>query len=99
MSDETAKPSQAEGEDPSRPGSGDGPGEATGHPSQAEGEDTDDDDDSAGAPLEDPEDRGAPVAESHVVVSDHDGRTRVDIAEDAQMRPGPGQGQPDADRG
>ncbi|MFS0867065.1 hypothetical protein AB3M83_06985 [Microbacterium sp. 179-B 1A2 NHS] len=98
MSDADAKPSQAEGEDPSRPGSGDG-AEETGHPSQAEGEDTDDDDHTGGQDVEDPEDRGAPVAESHVVVSDHDGRTRVDIADDAQMRPGPGPGQPDADLG
>lgn len=45
----------------------------------------------------DPEDRGAPVAESHVVVSQHDGNVRVDIADDATARPGPGPGQPEAD--
>jgi hypothetical protein len=45
----------------------------------------------------DPEDRGAPVAESHYVVSEHDGKTRIDIADDATARPGPGPGQPEAD--
>ena len=45
----------------------------------------------------DPEDRGAPVAESHYVVSEHDGNTRIDIADDAIARPGPGPGQPEAD--
>lgn len=45
----------------------------------------------------DPEDRGAPVAESHYLVSEHDGTTRIDIADDAIARPGPGQGQPEAD--
>ncbi|TDN90684.1 hypothetical protein [Microbacterium sp. BK668] len=38
MSDASNKPSQAEGEDPDRPGTGDG-SEATDMPSQAEGED------------------------------------------------------------
>lgn len=38
MHDSDNHPSQAEGEDPSRPPSGGGSGE-TGHPSQAEGED------------------------------------------------------------
>lgn len=91
MDDSTAKPSQAEGEDVERPGTGDGP-PATGHPSQAEGEDPDPDH------LEGPEDRGAPVAEAKIEVSEHDGRTRVDIPDDAQMRPGPGPGLPDADQ-
>jgi hypothetical protein len=45
----------------------------------------------------DPEDRGAPVAESHYLVSEHDGNTRIDIADDATARPGPGPGQPEAD--
>ncbi len=45
----------------------------------------------------DPEDRGAPVAESHVIITERDGTTRIDIADDAQMRPGPGSGQPEAD--
>lgn len=49
------------------------------------------------ARLLDPEDRGAPVAESHIVVSDHDGNVRIDIADDAIARPGPGPGQPEAD--
>lgn len=93
MSDRDSKPSQAEGEDPSRPGSGDAP-EAEGHPSQAEGEDGEGDDPSD---LEGPEDRGAPSAESHYEVSDRDGVTRVDIAEDAVARPGPGPGQPEAE--
>lgn len=44
-----------------------------------------------------PEQKGAPVAESHIVVSDHDGTVRVDIADDATARPGPGPGQPEAD--
>jgi len=47
--------------------------------------------------LLDPEDRGAPVAESHIVVSDHDDNVRIDIADDAVARPGPGPGQPEAD--
>ncbi|WP_065570276.1 hypothetical protein [Microbacterium oleivorans] len=47
--------------------------------------------------LERPEDRGAPSAESHYLVSEHDGVTRVDIAADATFRPGPGPGQPEAD--
>lgn len=47
--------------------------------------------------LEQPEDRGAPSAESHYLVSEHDGVTRVDIADDATFRPGPGQGQPEAE--
>lgn len=42
--------------------------------------------------IEGPEDRGAPVEESHILVTDHHGRTRIDIAGDAAMRPGPGQG-------
>ena len=45
----------------------------------------------------DPEDRGAPVAESHYLGSEHDGTTRIDIADDAIARPGPGPGQPEAD--
>jgi hypothetical protein len=45
----------------------------------------------------DPEDRGAPVAESHYLVSEHDGNTRIDIADDATARPGPGPGQPEAE--
>ena len=45
----------------------------------------------------DPEDKGAPVAESHYLMSEHDGNTRVDIADDAEARPGPGPGQPDAE--
>lgn len=53
--------------------------------------------DSTHAPLLDPEDRGAPVAESHILVSEHDGNVRVDIAADASARPGPGPGQPEAD--
>ncbi|MCK6081074.1 hypothetical protein KZX37_10400 [Microbacterium sp. EYE_5] len=92
MSDETAKPSQAEGEDPARPGSGDAP-ETAGHPSQAEGEDTDGD----GHGVEGPEDRGAPSAEYDIEVSEREGVTRVDIADDAVARPGPGPGQPEAD--
>lgn len=47
--------------------------------------------------VEGPEDRGAPSAESHYVVTEHDGVTRVDIADDATFRPGPGQGQPGAE--
>ncbi|SDG26165.1 hypothetical protein [Microbacterium sp. 77mftsu3.1] len=47
--------------------------------------------------VEGPEDRGAPSAEAHYVVTEHDGVTRVDIADDAAFRPGPGQGQPEAD--
>lgn len=47
--------------------------------------------------LERPEDRGAPSAESHYLVTEHDGVTRVDIADEATFRPGPGQGQPEAD--
>lgn len=47
--------------------------------------------------LTDPEERGAPVAESHIVVSERDGTTRIDVADDAVMRPGPGPGQPEAD--
>jgi len=54
-----------------------------------------DHDETAG--VTDPEDRGAPVAESHYVVSEHDGNTRIDIADDAIARPGPGPGQPEAD--
>lgn len=49
------------------------------------------------ARLPDPEDRGAPVAESHIVVTEHDGNMRVDIGDDATARPGPGPGQPEAD--
>lgn len=65
--------------------------------------DTRPDDDSADgaestdAPVQGPEDRGAPVAESHILVSEHDGNVRVDIADDATARPGPGPGQPEAD--
>lgn len=50
------------------------------------------------APTDDgPESKGAPVAESHYLISEHDGVTRIDIAADAQARPGPGPGQPEAD--
>ncbi|HCJ47980.1 MAG TPA: hypothetical protein DHW40_01370 [Microbacterium sp.] len=94
---DAAKPSQAEGEDLDR-GDVHEVIPAEGHPSQAEGEDTSATEaDDAGSAVEDPEDRGAPVAESHIEVSEHDGRTRVDIADDAEMRPGPGPGQPEAD--
>lgn len=48
---------------------------------------------------EGPESKGAPVAESHYLISEHDGVTRIDIAADAQARPGPGPGQPEADAG
>lgn len=48
-------------------------------------------------PVLDPEDRGAPVAESHIVVSEHEGNVRIDIADDATARPGPGPGQPEAE--
>lgn len=44
-----------------------------------------------------PESKGAPVAESHYLISEHDGVARVDIAADAEARPGPGPGQPEAD--
>ncbi len=47
--------------------------------------------------VEGPEDRGAPVAESHIEVSQHDGNVRIDIADDAVARPGPGPGQAEAD--
>ncbi|MCS3842579.1 multidrug transporter [Microbacterium sp. AK031] len=33
------------------------------------------------------------------VVTEHDGVTRVDIAEEAAVRPGPGPGMPEADGG
>lgn len=46
-----------------------------------------------------PEDRGAPSAEYDVRVSRHEGVTRIDIADDAVARPGPGPGQPEADEG
>lgn len=59
-------------------------------------EDHDHDHDATGG-VTDPEDRGAPVAESHYLISEHDGNTRVDIADDAIARPGPGPGQPEAD--
>jgi hypothetical protein len=49
------------------------------------------------AHLDGPEDRGAPSAEAHYVVTEHDGTTRVDIADDAVFRPGPGPGQPEAE--
>ncbi|WP_256728700.1 hypothetical protein [Microbacterium oleivorans] len=39
MSRDDAKPSQAEGEDPEHPDTGQAPEEMPGHPSQAEGED------------------------------------------------------------
>lgn len=52
-------------------------------------------DDTAG--VDKPEDRGAPSAEYDVRVSEHDGVTRIDIADDAVARPGPGPGQPEAD--
>ncbi|MFI8631648.1 hypothetical protein ACIGEP_03500 [Microbacterium sp. NPDC077663] len=48
--------------------------------------------------VERPEDRGAPSAEYEVLVSEHDGVTRIDIADDAVARPGPGPGQPEADQ-
>ncbi|RLK52564.1 glycosyltransferase [Microbacterium telephonicum] len=48
-------------------------------------------------PLTRPEDKGAPVAESHIIVSERDGITRLDVADDATMRPGPGPGLPEAD--
>jgi len=44
MTDASDKPSQAEGEDPERPSSGDAP-DSNGKPSQAEGEDPDRPDD------------------------------------------------------
>lgn len=49
------------------------------------------------AGVEKPEDRGAPSAEYDVRVSEHDGVMRIDIADDAVARPGPGPGQPEAD--
>lgn len=49
------------------------------------------------ARVDGPEDRGAPSAEYDVRVSEHDGVMRIDIAEDAVARPGPGPGQPDAE--
>ncbi len=39
------------------------------------------------------EDDAAP----RIDVSEHDGNTRVDIRDDAEVRPGPGPGMPDAD--
>lgn len=36
-------------------------------------------------------------AERRIVVTEHDGNTRIDIAEDADVRPGPGPGMPEAD--
>ena len=36
-------------------------------------------------------------ASPRVEVTEHDGVTRVDVAEDAEMRPGPGPGMPEAD--
>lgn len=65
--------------------------------SEASGEDRSGETGAAGKPVLDPEDRGAPVAESHFLVSEHDGNVRVDIADDATARPGPGPGQPEAD--
>ncbi|MCM3696208.1 hypothetical protein [Microbacterium oleivorans] len=47
--------------------------------------------------VERPEDRGAPSAEYDVRVSERDGVTRIDIADGAVARPGPGPGQPEAD--
>lgn len=44
-----------------------------------------------------PEGKGAPSAESHLVITKEDGVTRVDIANDSLVRPGPGPGQPEAD--
>lgn len=38
-------------------------------------------------------------AAPRVEVSEHDGNTRIDIAPDAAVRPGPGPGMPDADSG
>ncbi|MCT9821393.1 hypothetical protein N3K63_14000 [Microbacterium sp. W1N] len=48
------------------------------------------------APAE-PEESRSLADESHIVVSEHDGATRVDIADDSGVRPGPGPGQPEAD--
>lgn len=36
-------------------------------------------------------------AAPRVDVSEHDGHTRVDIRDDAEVRPGPGPGMPEAD--
>jgi len=36
-------------------------------------------------------------AAPRIDVSEHDGNTRVDIRDDAEVRPGPGPGMPDAD--
>lgn len=47
--------------------------------------------------MSDREDRGAPVEESHYLVSDHGDNVRIDIADDAVARPGPGPGQAEAD--
>lgn len=43
-----------------------------------------------------PEGKGAPSAESHLLVTKRDGVTRVDIADDSLVRPGPGPGQTEA---
>ncbi|HYP73540.1 MAG TPA: hypothetical protein VEP72_05575 [Microbacterium sp.] len=47
--------------------------------------------------MSDREDRGAPVEESHYLVSDHGDNVRIDIADDAVARPGPGPGQAEAE--
>lgn len=36
-------------------------------------------------------------AAARINVTEHEGRTRIDILDDAQVRPGPGPGMPDAD--
>lgn len=36
-------------------------------------------------------------AAPRIDVSEHDGVTRIDIRDDAEVRPGPGQGMPEAD--
>ncbi|WP_101848012.1 multidrug transporter [Zhihengliuella sp. ISTPL4] len=36
-------------------------------------------------------------AAPRVEVSEHDGNTRIDIRDDAEVRPGPGPGMPEAD--
>lgn len=42
-------------------------------------------------------DATAADAAPRIEVSEHDGVTRVDIADDAEVRPGPGPGMPEAD--